>query len=87
MGYKAEYVPEISDMSEEKQEFYRKKLKPLGMEASEYKSLFNSFDLDGNKSISQKEVREVLDASGLSETKKALMFEVACPNAKKNPYR
>lgn len=53
-GYKAEYVPEISDMSEEKQEFYRKKLKPLGMEASEYKRLFNSFDLDGNKSISQK---------------------------------
>lgn len=86
-GYKAEYVPEISDMSEEKQEFYRKKLKPLGMEASEYKRLFNSFDLDGNKSISQKEVREVLDASGLSETKKALMFEIACPNAKKNPYR
>jgi len=86
-GYKAEYIPEISDMSKEKQEFYRKKLKPLGMEASEYKRLFNSFDLDGNKSISQKEVRAVLDDSGLSETKKALMFEIACPNAKKNPYR
>lgn len=86
-GYKAEYVPEISDMSESRQEFYREKLKPLGMEASEYKRLFNSFDLDGNKSISQKEVKEVLDASGLSETKKALMFEAACPNAKKNPYR
>ena len=84
--YSASYIPEISDMSDDRQKYYRENLKRLSVNPGDLRNAYNAMDKNGSGSISQDEAYAVLEQSGFSREQKAAIWNFINSSWKKNPY-
>lgn len=84
--YAKTYVQEISHLSDRKQNVARQLYKQ-GVPYNKYLTIQESADMDGNNSISQKELVQALDDSDLTLAQKAYFFKLQNEDWKSNPYQ
>ena len=83
--YAKTYVPEISHLSEKKQNNARA-LYQNGVAYRDYLNIQETADIDGNNSVSQEEFVTTTNDSPLTMAQRAYMFALEYPTTKTNPY-